>query len=77
VNVQQLAQYLAGLPAEYQDQPVVVNGWGSSEGTCYEVTGAFRDREGVGLGHGGIDWQTHEPQEWYMRGARLEVTPTT
>jgi hypothetical protein len=50
VTSHELARYLL---AETPDLPIFINGWGSDEGTKYEVTGAAidEDRQLI-LGHG-------------------------
>lgn len=37
MTVRELAKYLAGQPESYQDLPVLINGWGSDEGTPFIV----------------------------------------
>jgi hypothetical protein len=85
MTAHQLANYLLQCP----NLPVDINGWGSDEGSDYEVTGAamvgkddhqrYRSDESykgdrLCLGHGDYDWKTGKMLSgWCLRAARIEV----
>jgi hypothetical protein len=65
VTSHELARYLL---AETPDLPIFINGWGSDEGTKYEVTGAAigEDRQLI-LGQGSYDSYNPKTNKYELR----------
>lgn len=70
MTAHELAQKLLEAP----NIPVVINGWGSDEGTEMEVTGIIKpepNATSIALGHGGVEYKTGLWLDWNMTGEKL------